>query len=222
MRETWESECGRVRLFLGNCLDFLIDFYADAYVTDPPYGIDHKSNGQIFLQARPVRGDLDIQLAVAAADIVHPKPLAMFFSPFKPLPIKWRSVLVWNKGPQVGIVGVRDNGALNGPRDSAVLDFPSPVVKPTGHFCEKPVPLMGYIIERMTSPGEVVCDPFMGTGACGVAAIRLGRSFIGCELDEQWFEIARDRIQAELDSQPLFASLQPSAEQQRLFGEVGG
>jgi DNA modification methylase len=64
----------------------------------------------------------------------------------------------------------------------------------TAHPTEKPVALMRHYIENSTQPGEVVIDPFMGTGTTGVAAIMSGRHFVGIERDERWFDVAFQRI----------------------------
>lgn len=53
------------------------------------------------------------------------------------------------------------------------------------------------LISFFTKEGEVVFDPFMGTGSAGIAALRLNRKFIGIELYPEWFEIAQKRIQKE-------------------------
>lgn len=66
------------------------------------------------------------------------------------------------------------------------------------HMTVKPIDLMIRIIEIYTAPGQTVFDPFMGSGTTGVAAIRLGRKFIGCEKDKPSFELSRGRICAEL------------------------
>lgn len=60
---------------------------------------------------------------------------------------------------------------------------------------EKPVRLNEILIANSTNKGEVVLDPFMGTGSCGVAAKKLGRDFIGIEIDEKYYNIAKDRIE---------------------------
>lgn len=68
----------------------------------------------------------------------------------------------------------------------------------TEHPTEKPVALMQHYIRNSSQPGEVVFDPFMGTGTTGVAAIRSGRKFIGIEKDPRWFQVAVERIQREM------------------------
>lgn len=63
------------------------------------------------------------------------------------------------------------------------------------HPSQKPVALMAWCIERITKPGDTVFDPFMGSGATGVACVQTGRNFIGCEIDENYFNIAKRRIE---------------------------
>lgn len=62
------------------------------------------------------------------------------------------------------------------------------------HPTEKPVELMRVLIENSTQPGDLVVDPFMGSGSTGIACVNTGRRFIGFELDKKYFEIAEKRI----------------------------
>ena len=62
------------------------------------------------------------------------------------------------------------------------------------HPTEKPVELMKILVENSSNAGDLVFDPFMGSGSCGVAAIGADRNFIGFELDEEYFNIAEGRI----------------------------
>ena len=62
------------------------------------------------------------------------------------------------------------------------------------HDTEKPVELMKIMIDNSSNEGDIVFDPFMGIGSTGVACLELNRRFIGVELDEQYFPIAKDRI----------------------------
>jgi hypothetical protein len=63
-------------------------------------------------------------------------------------------------------------------------------------------PAVGRIINE--SPGEIVLDPFMGSGTVGVAAVRSGRAFVGIELDEVWFDVACRRLEAAYSQRDLF------------------
>jgi site-specific DNA-methyltransferase (adenine-specific) len=62
------------------------------------------------------------------------------------------------------------------------------------HPTQKPVALMEYLIKTYTNEGETVLDFTMGSGTTGVACKNLNRSFIGIEMDEGYFNIAKDRI----------------------------
>jgi DNA modification methylase len=62
------------------------------------------------------------------------------------------------------------------------------------HPTQKPVPLLEWLINSYTNPGDTVLDPTMGSGSTGVAAIQTGRKFIGIERDSKYFETARTRI----------------------------
>lgn len=62
------------------------------------------------------------------------------------------------------------------------------------HPTVKPIKLMQYLINLVTPPNGTVLDPFMGSGSTGVAAKNLNRKFIGIELNEEYFEIAKNRI----------------------------
>lgn len=66
------------------------------------------------------------------------------------------------------------------------------------HDTEKPVELMKIMIDNSSNEGDIVFDPFMGIGSTGVACLELNRRFIGVELDEQYFPIAKHRIENSL------------------------
>jgi site-specific DNA-methyltransferase (adenine-specific) len=66
--------------------------------------------------------------------------------------------------------------------------------KKYGHPTIKPLPIIERMIKNSTKTGDVVFDCFMGSGTTGVAAVKNGRSFIGCEIDENYFEVAKKRI----------------------------
>ena len=88
---------------------------------------------------------------------------------------------------------------INNMGTANLLSIPFP--KNKSHPTEKPVSLMRILIENSTDPGEVVFDPFMGSGTTGEACVITGRDFIGIEISEEYFKIAEKRIYE--------ASLQP-------------
>ncbi len=66
----------------------------------------------------------------------------------------------------------------------------------TGHPTQKPLALMEKLVRLFTDPGETILDPFAGSGTTGVAAIRMGRKFIGWERDPKYHAIAMKRLTA--------------------------
>lgn len=64
------------------------------------------------------------------------------------------------------------------------------------HPTQKPVALMMRLVEQFTDPGDVILDPFCGSGTTGVACLALGRRFIGIERDERYHALACERLQA--------------------------
>ena len=81
---------------------------------------------------------------------------------------------------------------INGKRDPNILKFAR--TGNVNHPTEKPVDLCEYLISKFSESGDVILDPFMGSGTTGVACINTGRDFLGIELDKEYFEIASNRI----------------------------
>jgi len=68
------------------------------------------------------------------------------------------------------------------------------------HPAQKPVALLKKIITIASNEGDIIFDPFMGVGSCGVAALDLGRKFIGVEINKEYFDAARKRINETMEN----------------------
>jgi site-specific DNA-methyltransferase (adenine-specific)/modification methylase len=84
------------------------------------------------------------------------------------------------------------------------------------HPTQKPYSVMKWCIEQLPADCQSILDPFMGSGTTGVAAVKLGRKFIGIEIEPRYFDIACRRIQAALDAPDLFIE-QPKPAKQESF-----
>lgn len=84
------------------------------------------------------------------------------------------------------------------------------------HTTQKPIRLMRWCIEQAGMP-DLILDPFMGSGTTGVAAIQLGRKFIGIEIEPKYFDIACERIYAAVAQGRLFDAEPVKCEQQALL-----
>jgi hypothetical protein len=85
------------------------------------------------------------------------------------------------------------------------------------HTTQKPIALMLEMIALYTDPGDVVLDPFAGSATTGAACMRLGRRFIGAELDPTYYAVACERLEAEASHVTLAESRTPQA---ALFGGI--
>ena len=89
----------------------------------------------------------------------------------------------------------------NAPYTTTHKNYPSDVLffengnHQSFHPTQKPVDLLEYLIRTYTNEGETVLDNCMGSGSTGVACVNTNRNFIGFELDEHYFEIAKKRIE---------------------------
>ena len=79
--------------------------------------------------------------------------------------------------------------------DLAVADVLTAPRVVGGYPTEKPVPLLKTLVAQSSEPGEIVCDPFMGSGATGEAAMSLGREFIGGDTSDKAIDTARKRLE---------------------------
>lgn len=86
----------------------------------------------------------------------------------------------------------------------------------------KPTRLMQLIVDDYSRPGDTICDPFMGAGTTGVAAVKAARDFIGIEIDPAAFDIACRRIEEAQKQADLFVEQPPAPKpvQQSLLGDA--
>jgi site-specific DNA-methyltransferase (adenine-specific) len=85
------------------------------------------------------------------------------------------------------------------------------------HPTEKPVPLMSEIVRDYTQHAQTILDPFMGSGTTGVACAKLGRKFIGIEIEPKYFDIACKRIEDAYKQGDLFVEPPKKSVQDKLL-----
>ena len=204
---------GRATLYLGDWRDILPTLApVDLVCTDPPYGIG--KDGQVrttggnggrkaydFLGWDSERPSLEIfkMLLAAAPDAVIWG--GNYFADFLPATGKW---LVWDKGQRINqsdgeLAWTTRNGALR----IKTLNRVELMTDGAEHPTQKPIKLMKWCIEQFDNP-QTILDPFMGSGTTGVAAVQMGRDFIGIEREARYFDIAAKRIEDAQRQRDLF------------------
>ncbi|HEY4112842.1 MAG TPA: site-specific DNA-methyltransferase [Rhizomicrobium sp.] len=209
-------DLGRAKLYLANgivLLPALADQY-DAIVSDPPYGIGYDPSNPGNTKWRDVTGIVgDSEPFDPCPLLAWAKPTVLFgannFASRLPDSRAW---FVWDKRPGMKCMCFSDcelawcseDGPARMIRYVWTGAHRGPERGEHWHPTQKPVEVMRWIIESVTRPGDVVLDPYMGSGTTGVAALSCGRRFIGIEIVERWFQAAETRIRRELDQGRLF------------------
>lgn len=128
-----------------------------------------------------------------------------------------KNLIVWNKGGfgmgdlksqfaptyELAVFATKGRAEFPGARPKDVIDVPSVGSGQIEHPNEKPVDLMEYLVRHLTEPGDSVLDPFAGSCPVGVACKRLGRSYTGFELMDEYYELGTRRL-GQPQSQSLF------------------
>jgi site-specific DNA-methyltransferase (adenine-specific) len=103
---------------------------------------------------------------------------------------------------EVGALNLADC-QINGASPTNLLEFSFERSEIRLHEAQKPIELIKYLIKLTTRKGQIILDPFMGSGTTGAACANTGRKFIGIELDQGYFDIATQRINQSLEAEAL-------------------
>jgi site-specific DNA-methyltransferase (adenine-specific) len=236
---TWRDEhIGDARLILGDCREILPTLgRVDAVVTDPPYGVnigEHlaakdgrahllKKNGYESYRDTPENFSALVPPVIAQSIQISDRAMVFGVPPN-----------IWQLPPPDAIGGVFIAGAIGRSRwgftslSHCLLYGSAPDLhkgcRPTaianndasdrcGHPTPKPTKWMEWAVGLGSRPNEVILDPFMGSGTTGVACAKLGRKFIGIEIDPKYFDIACKRIDEAYKQGDMFVERPAPAKQ---------
>lgn len=220
------KKMSKIDLYNGDCLEVMDNLIeqgvkVDAIITDPPYGMNFRSNYR-KIKYDKIENDNNLDwlpsFVKKSYDILNDNTHAYFFCSFHNVDIfkqeleklfTVKNILIWEKNntgmgdlegdyaPKYEMIIYVNKGRrlLNGERDSNIIKHAK--THNEHHPTEKPVGLIGYLINKSTKCGEIVLDPFMGGGTTGVSCCKLDRNFIGIELIEKYFNTSKKRIQEE-------------------------
>lgn len=211
----------KINLMQGDCLERMKeipDGSVDMILTDPPYGMSFQSNYRKEVYSK-IQNDNDLSWLSVFVDecyrVSSDNTAHYVFCSFHHIDkfkqtfekkFKIKNVLIWEKNntsmgdlkadfaPKYEMVLFLQKGRrfINGKRDPNIIKFSR-----TGnklHPTQKPVDMIEYLATKFSDEGQTILDPFMGSGTTGVACVNTNRKFIGIELDESYFKIAKERI----------------------------
>lgn len=231
-KESWKKkiQIGECTLYLGDCMEVMpLLGKVDAVVTDPPYGINLAggfSGAGGFskpIERRQYKGDWDkstpeqalfnVMVGMANSAIIWG---GNYFTDKLPQSSFW---LVWDKENTMPTFSDCELAWTNLPKNSVKrINYRQNgcMSREKGRFhpTQKPVDVMRWCVEQLPKDAQTILDPFMGSGTTGVACAKMGRKFIGIELDEQYFDIACKRIQQAYDQPDMFIPAVAKPEQQ--------
>jgi len=225
------EQIGDCTLYLGDCIEVLQTLGpVAACITDPPYGIGAGTGigkvtkeGSDFRgctqwdEAPPGKGVFDAILDLSVYQII-------WGGNYFQLPPS-KSFLVWDKvQPEQFSMAMAEQAWTNIDRPAKIFRWKSMSINggaPKHHPTQKPLDLMGWCIDQLPEPNDTILDPFMGSGTTGVACVKLGRRFVGIEIEPKYFDIACRRIEAAYKQPDLFIEPpKPKAEQTSFDLEV--
>jgi site-specific DNA-methyltransferase (adenine-specific) len=203
---------GNATLYLGDCLEILPHLpKVDACITDPPYGINaarsrnSQKDGWVdygvdgWDKERPGREVFDLMRAAAHMQIIWG---GNYFTDYLPPSQQWLS---WDKGQDGFSLADFELAWSSQDRACRRINYARSLALRDGkeHPTQKPLAVMRWCIDQAGNP-QTILDPFMGSGTTGVAAVQMGRRFIGIEREPKYFEIACRRIEDAQRVQDMF------------------
>lgn len=205
-----------VTLYLGDCREIIPTLpRPDAVVTDPPYGIGINKSNRLSVSRGHGGESWDDEPADLSWLVPLGVPAIVWGGNYFDLP-PTRAPLVWDKN--------------NAGRDFADFEMAWTnldmvarriVMRPMNmdggkeHPTQKPIEVMRWCVAYLPDTCRTILDPFMGSGSTGVAAVKMGRKFVGIEISPKYFDIACRRVLEATKQPDMFIAPPPSAEQLR-------
>lgn len=194
----------------------------DMILTDPPYGMDYQSNWRVRTEKfRKMENDKTLEWLNEFTNhsfrIMKENTSAYIFCSWHNVDLfkqafqekfKIKNIIVWVKNnhgsgdlkgayaPKHEFIIFMHKGRslFRGKRGPDVINIDKVVPSKMTHPTEKPIGINELFIKNSSDVNNVILDPFMGSGSTGIAAKNLNRDFIGIELDDEYFQIAENRI----------------------------
>jgi site-specific DNA-methyltransferase (adenine-specific) len=212
-----------INLMQGDCLERMKeipDGSVDMILTDPPYGMSLKPQRKSGkFHGKTIKNDDNLKWTdlffnecfrvtgknTASMFFCNHHCISEFIASAKMAGYEVKNLIVWDKGHfgmggnwrpvhELVLICTKGRFVTHSNNLKTIIKFKKVHYTKAVHPTEKPIDMLIHLIDEPDYNPQVIFDPFMGSGTTGVAAKNLSRSFIGIELDETYFNIAKDRI----------------------------
>ena len=214
-----------VKLLRGDCLELMKlipDGSVDAIITDPPYGMNFRSNRRVVKDKfDKIDNDDNLDWLGVFVDecfrVMKPDTAIYCFCSWHKIDVfkieierlfKLKNIIVWVKNNhgsgdlkasyapkhEFVIYAHKGRSLFREKRLPDVMSYPKISSSKLRHPTEKNTDMLEVFIKNNSNNKGVILDPFMGSGSTGCAAVNTNRKFIGIERDDKYFDIADDRI----------------------------
>ena len=205
----------------GACLELMKqipDCSIDLVLTDPPYGIDltpQRENGK-FKNTKVINDNTLEWLPNLVNELYRvSKNAVLIFCGWQNVDkfkiefekrFTVKNILVWDKdwfgmgnnyrpNYELCLLCCKTNVTTKSNNKSNILKYRRIAPQKLLHSCEKPIALLEDLITELSNDGDIVLDPFLGSGSTCVACVNTNRHYIGFELDQQYYDIACKRLE---------------------------
>lgn len=219
MSEPWKRKevIGDCTLYLGDCLEILPELdKAKAVITDPPFNSGREAIQNDDMSDADWIAFCDKFSAVLNADNILVEvgkgDARMRQSLDRIHRYRWAICLNYTNAMRQGAVGYSNTGLIlwygegkchsrymdriDAPLENTVGEFSHPSPKTTAHYAR--------LVDMFSKKGDTVVDPFMGSGTTGIACMKLGRDFVGIDIEEKYFDVACSRLERAYSQPDMF------------------
>jgi site-specific DNA-methyltransferase (adenine-specific) len=173
------------------------DKYFDLAVVDPPYGLGDKLTQGGTWASKYVKGDATWDIAPTAEYWEQlfrvSKNQIVWGGNYFGLPSN-RCFIIWDKVAHMDTLADCEYAWTSFDRNAKIFKHVRNTSETRIHICQKPIKLYDWIFKNYAKPTDKILDTHLGSGSSRIAAYKAGLSFVGCELDKEYFEAQEKRF----------------------------